>query len=95
MYCGMWRFDTPGLELTLPIPEEFSTYFGNGCTVEHFVLPLFLRWSPLSQCKLPAGGEKLQRPSLHCVPLANWTLGPVYRGHIRSGYQHICHQNAR
>lgn len=92
--CGMWRFDTPGLELTL-IPEECSTYFGNGCTVEHFVLPLFRRWSPLSQCKLPAGGEKLQRPSLHCVPLANWTLGAVYRGHIRSGYQHICYQNAR
>lgn len=52
-----------------------------------------LRWNPVSQRQCPAGGEELQWPSLHCVPLADRLVGAVHRGLVHSGQQHICGSN--
>lgn len=49
-----------------------------------------LRWSPVSKHQCSAGGEKVQWPSLYCLPLANWSMGTMHRGLFHSINQHIC-----
>lgn len=67
-------------------------------TVKHLIqntdtLPFFLRRCPVSQHQCTAGSQELQRPSLYCVPLANWSLGSVHRGLLQPIHQLVCGPN--
>lgn len=56
-------------------------------------VPSFPRWNPVSQHQCPAGGEELQWPSLHCLPLADRLMGAVHRGLLHPSHQHISRAN--
>lgn len=71
----------------LRIPRRIEQWISLLLSVSSVIIVLY-RWNPLPQQQCFARGAQLQWASLHCVPLANRSLGSVYRGHIGVIFQY-------
>lgn len=72
----------------------FFFVYSTAKTLTRVFIIWFLRWNPVPQHQFTAGGEELQWPSLHCVPLADQRVGAMHRGLLHPSHQYICGPNA-